>query len=248
MSQGLLIGGLAQVRPPYGTTQLPVSSGASLSGVTVGGGFFRLADLGAYILEVSLRIAANNADTPCTLQLFNVTSGLVEASQSLLAVPTGVGADYTINLPFTVTSATDDYVLRIVVTYASDSAGVTILAPNFTAVVFFPAGSGGGGGALTFLTTSQKTIVFADSPYTVLAADATLFADATGGPITVNLPAAAANAGRIITVKKIDSSANEVTIDPNGAETLDGAVTQSIGVQYTSYSMQSDGANWFIAP
>lgn len=247
MSQGLLIGGLTQLRPPYGTTQLPVSSGASLSGVTVGGGFFRVGTLGDFILEVSMRIAANNADTPCTLQLFNVTTATVVASQNILATPSGVGGDYSVNLPFTVASITDDYVLRIVVTYASDSAGVTILAPNFTAVVFQSASGGGGGGALTFLTFNQKTLTFADSPYTVLASDGSLWVDASGGAVTVNLPAAAANAGRVVVVKKIDSSANEVTIDPDAAETLDGVATQSIGVQFTGYVMQSDGvSNWNI--
>jgi len=144
MSQGLLIGGSVSLRPPYGTTVLPIASGASLSGVTVAGGFFRVGTLGDFILEVSMRIAANNADTPCVIQLFNVTSGLVVASQTILATPSGVGGDYSVNLPFTVGSITDDYALRIVVNYASDSAGVTVVAsPTFTAVVF-QAGSGSG--------------------------------------------------------------------------------------------------------
>jgi len=47
-----------------------------------------------------------------------------------------------------------------------------------------------------------------------------------------------------ITIKKIDSSTNTVTIDPNGAETIDGAATVVIATQNTVSQLYSDGSAW----
>jgi hypothetical protein len=70
--------------------------------------------------------------------------------------------------------------------------------------------------------------------------------DASGGNATVNLPAAAGATDRIYYIKKIDSSANTVTIDANGAETIDGATTQTLLTQYDALQIVSDGTQWFI--
>ena len=94
----------------------------------------------------------------------------------------------------------------------------------------------------------QKTN--ADSPYTVLTDDDGRFldADASGGAITVNLPAAAtAKNGFYITIKKTDSSANGVTIDGDGSETIDGDTTKVLTNQYQVITVVSDGSEWFAA-
>jgi len=70
--------------------------------------------------------------------------------------------------------------------------------------------------------------------------------DASAGPIVVTLPAAASNAGRKYCVKKIDSSANSVTIDGNASDTIDGDATAVIVSQYEEVSVVSDGSNWDI--
>jgi hypothetical protein len=59
---------------------------------------------------------------------------------------------------------------------------------------------------------TPTAIVFADSPYTVVPRDFALLCDCTGGAITVNLPAVVVSNGREITVKKIDSTGNAVTV------------------------------------
>lgn len=74
----------------------------------------------------------------------------------------------------------------------------------------------------------------------------TVLVDASGGARTMTLPAAAGCTGRRYNVKKVDSSANGVIIDPNGAETIDGATTKTIAVQYDSLTIESDGAGWVI--
>lgn len=80
--------------------------------------------------------------------------------------------------------------------------------------------------------------------YTATSADDTILCDASGGAFTVSLPAAAAVSGKVYVIKKIDSSANAVTIDPNGSETIDGATTNALSSQNQRRHIQSDGTNW----
>lgn len=81
---------------------------------------------------------------------------------------------------------------------------------------------------------------------TVVDSDDLILADATGGAITVTLPAASVNAGRRFTVKKVDASANAVTYDGAGAETIDNGGTFGWTTQYSAYTIQSDGTAWWV--
>lgn len=75
-----------------------------------------------------------------------------------------------------------------------------------------------------------------------------LLCDASGGAFNVNLVAAAtAGTGFALIVKKTDSSANAITIDANGTETIDGATTYTLDTQYQSVLLICDGSNWHIA-
>jgi hypothetical protein len=82
--------------------------------------------------------------------------------------------------------------------------------------------------------------------YTLINTDSTILGDATSAAFTLTLPTAVGIAGRIYTLKKIDSSVNAVTIDGNGAETIDGEATYSLSTQWKYVSIQSDGSNWVI--
>lgn len=82
--------------------------------------------------------------------------------------------------------------------------------------------------------------------YTALVTDYTLLVDAIAGAVIITLPAAASHLGRIYNIKKIDASANAVTIDGNASETIDGALTQSTTTQWFSFQIQSNGTSWFI--
>lgn len=90
-----------------------------------------------------------------------------------------------------------------------------------------------------------STLTSGASPYTATASDCVLICNTAGGSITVNLPAAASHAGRIYVIKKTSAS-NTVTVDPNGAETVDGSATLSWTTNYQSYNLVSDGSNWHI--
>lgn len=81
---------------------------------------------------------------------------------------------------------------------------------------------------------------------TITAADGTVLGDATSAAFNVNLPAASTVAGRKFNIKKIDASANAVTVDADGTDLIDGAGTYPLAAQWESITVQSDGADWYI--
>jgi hypothetical protein len=107
-------------------------------------------------------------------------------------------------------------------------------------------------------TAAQIFAASVYSPFITINTNTTLdathhkvYVNASGGPVTVTLPAAATavsnGAGRDYIIIKIDSSANAVTIDGNGAETINGAATYVISNQWTSISVGSNGTGWIIS-
>ncbi len=82
--------------------------------------------------------------------------------------------------------------------------------------------------------------------YTALDTDHVILCDASTGAFTITLPAAAGRTGRMYYIKKIDSSANAVTIDGNASETIDGGLTAVLTVQFESVTIVCDGSNWHI--
>jgi hypothetical protein len=81
--------------------------------------------------------------------------------------------------------------------------------------------------------------------YTATASDYTIVCN-NAGTITITLPAAAGCSGRVYVVKKISAALNNVTVDGNAAETIDGAATRVLTTQYESVMIQSNGTSWFI--
>lgn len=73
-----------------------------------------------------------------------------------------------------------------------------------------------------------------------------LLCNATSAGFTVTLPKADGYSGRVFCLKKTDASANIVTIDGNGSETIDGAANKTLAVQWESKTVVSDGTAWFI--
>ena len=73
--------------------------------------------------------------------------------------------------------------------------------------------------------------------------DDVLKVDTTGGSVTVTLPDAALNRGKVFFVKKM-VAANNVVLDP--ADTIDGAASNTFATQYQTLMVVSDGTNWLI--
>jgi len=72
-------------------------------------------------------------------------------------------------------------------------------------------------------------------------------ADSTAGDITITLPLALTRGGRQITIEKISSDDNTVTVGILGSDTINGSSTQSISVQYDFLTVISNGnAVWEI--
>ena len=68
------------------------------------------------------------------------------------------------------------------------------------------------------------------------------------GAITITLDTDHVVAGKTFIIKDQDGNAasNNITIDTEASETIDGAADYTISTNYTSISIYSDGTNWFI--
>lgn len=78
--------------------------------------------------------------------------------------------------------------------------------------------------------------------YTITPSDSFVLCDASGGAFTVTLPLAPARAGQLpVTIKKIDSSANTVTVDTTGADKLDNEDDQELSAEGEAIICMSDG-------
>ena len=82
--------------------------------------------------------------------------------------------------------------------------------------------------------------------YTVEAFDRVILANATAGAFTVTLPTAVdRNGQQPITIKRVNSGANAVTIGSTSG-TIDGSATVLLASQYSCKTVISDGTNWHI--
>jgi hypothetical protein len=101
------------------------------------------------------------------------------------------------------------------------------------------AGGGSGGYALAIATKTAA--------YTLTTADETVLADATTAAFAVTLPTAVGNDRKRFTIKRINAGANNVTVATTGGQTVDGdAAGVTLGSQWASVSVISNGAAWFI--
>jgi len=84
-----------------------------------------------------------------------------------------------------------------------------------------------------------------DSPYTLVYDDQTvLVCDTSGGAITVNLPAVASNTGKSIWIL-CTSASNDVTVDPNSSEQINGTTTLTISGAYAWAKVVNDGTTHY---
>jgi hypothetical protein len=87
-------------------------------------------------------------------------------------------------------------------------------------------------GNFTITSTTNKTFF----PITTGASD-----------YTITLPPLAQSLGRVITITKDDSGAGEVTIDGNGAETINGFSSLYLASQYDSITLIATTSEWIRA-
>jgi len=106
----------------------------------------------------------------------------------------------------------------------------------------------GFGGAPTFLLHALGDIGWKVTNYTsgptTIADTVIATGDATGGAFTLNLPAAASSADKIVIAIKIDASANAVTLSGNGSN-INGAGSVSLASQYDVAMVFCNGTQWY---
>ena len=88
-----------------------------------------------------------------------------------------------------------------------------------------------------------ERVVTKTADYTAKNNDCVL-ANAVDGAFAITLPPA--KKGFRVNVKKIDASANAVTVAGISGATIDGGASLSITTQWYSYTLISDGSNWYI--
>lgn len=128
-----------------------------------------------------------------------------------------------------------------------DLQAPTTIGTNFTLTL--PTGAGkntqplktDGSGNLNFDwgVTTYKT-----AAYTATIADEVIFCNFSSNA-AITLFTAVGNTGKRVTVKRIAGAGN-VTITPNGSETIDGSANKVIYVVNDLYELISDGTNWFV--
>jgi len=94
-------------------------------------------------------------------------------------------------------------------------------------------------------SSAAKVTTITAATYTA-AAETHILADGTSNPITITLPVAANVTDRVYFIVKTDASANTIIIDASGAETINGATTQTLSGQFENISMVCDGTSWHI--
>lgn len=155
----------------------------------------------------------------------------------------------TDNLYFTITTGT----VRKKVALYDDTSGATgdlyyrDSSGNF---VRLAAGADGktlrvSSGLPSWSDTTYATSTKA-SNYTITGTDVVIFANAGSGAVAITLPVASTTSGYRFIVKRIDASANGCTVVRSGSDTIDGATSLSLDLQYTSVTVVSNGSNWFI--
>ena len=140
---------------------------------------------------------------------------------------------------------------------AEASYSILILDRNNTQRYFFPSAGAGGvtgrellilQGGLPFddvITTTGPAFLIVENDHT----NSLILVDASAAAVTVNLPSAALTSSKFrFTVKKIDSSENTVTIDADGADTVDGVATFVLTEENEANELVCDGVSaWFVS-
>jgi hypothetical protein len=98
-----------------------------------------------------------------------------------------------------------------------------------------------------FNVTGVRTavrIVTADT--TLTDQDHTVLVDASAGPVEITLPAVSAHLKREYRIKKVDGTANVVTITAAGGDTIEGEPFLDTDIPGESLTIQGFGTNWNI--
>ena len=94
---------------------------------------------------------------------------------------------------------------------------------------------------------SQAPITSIDDDYTATLEDYIISVDTTTNAPTITLPTASSATNHVYVIKdEGNAGSNNIIVDGNASETIDGSTTQTISSNYGSLQIYSNGTSWFI--
>jgi hypothetical protein len=193
---------------------------------------------------------------PASPTTYNYSSGAVSGTSQVVNCDT-TSSNVTVSLPAVASAGTG----RWLIIHKPVAANTCTIDPNASELV---------GGLSTLVMRDAGDTVFIvndttawrvmgtygldytldtrsiNSSVTATKWDNVFLCDATGGNVTVTLPAAASSKGVRFHLKKTDASGNSCIFDGNASETIDGATTSSLTTQYSSRQIVCDGTGWQV--
>lgn len=171
---------------------------------------------------------------PATIDAIETDLGAVEGD--LLTVATEVNAveaDVTTLAGGSVAAKANQSALT------TTNANVTALQTTVTDLQADLADASAANGTFQITSTTSST--------TLPDARRVALVDASGGAVTITLPLLAGSVGHLVLVKKIETSANAVTVQGNGADLIDGAASYGIaGGSRGAVTLFAGTAEWRI--
>lgn len=98
-----------------------------------------------------------------------------------------------------------------------------------------------------FVVGNYLKVITKAVTYEITPTDGIGFLIADGAGITITLPLAAKSKGRRITICAPTGTANAITVEGNGAETINGGANYSINLNFEQSTMVCNGTAWFLA-
>jgi hypothetical protein len=94
-------------------------------------------------------------------------------------------------------------------------------------------------------TTARDLITTITSDTTLTVNEETILVNPSTTAFTVTLPAVSGNAGKHYLIKYVATTGTVVTIDGNGAETINGKTTVKLEHPYSQWELWTDGVAWY---
>ncbi|GAA0561229.1 hypothetical protein [Chitinophaga japonensis] len=175
------------------------------------------------------------------IQSYGTETGRAQIDAAKIGYQTGAWYNTNPTVPLDVYKAPNNgYTAAMRIVDGNEGAGKVLTSDaNGYATWQTPAStmSAASSGTMSITSVSSSTTLD-DSQYTILANNTSA--------ITVTLPAAASNTGRIYFIKKVSSNSSSVTVATSGADTIDGTSSYAISTYNKSIQVQSDGNAWYI--
>ena len=98
---------------------------------------------------------------------------------------------------------------------------------------------------VTDLEQNETQVTSPTDDYEMTVDDVVILGNASSKNIIITLPSASESSGKICHFKKLDATANTMTVSGNGAN-IDGSGTAVLTLQWEAIALVSDGTNWYI--